>query len=211
MKIRYFAIIACLTLTLLAGCDKKTPSPQNPRAKAPPPRQKTKGELLADAAAKQVGKTVTYDPTYVGLAYPGGDVPIDRGVCTDVVIRALRKFDVDLQLLIHEDMKSSFDSYPNLWNLKKPDPNIDHRRVPNIAAFLQRKNKALPLTRIATDYLPGDIVVWRFPDGRPHIGIVSNAPSTTKGRHKIVHNAGAGAQIQDVLFAWEITGHFRWF
>jgi uncharacterized protein YijF (DUF1287 family) len=215
MKAPYVAIAIGVVLILSWGCDDKSePSDQDVSTPAPvsePSRPPTKSHLVAAAAMDQVGKTTTYDPAYVKLAYPGGDVPIDRGVCTDVVVRALRKLGVDLQVLIHEDMTASFESYPNLWNLKRPDPNIDHRRVPNIATFLRRKGKAIAVNDNAADYLPGDIVVWRFPDGRPHIGIVSNVLIENQTRHKMVHNVGAGACVQDVLFVYKIERHFRYF
>jgi hypothetical protein len=166
-------------------------------------------ERLAAAAADQIGKTTLYDPSYVKLAYPGGDVPMDRGVCSDVVVRALRETGMDLQALIHEDMKAAFDRCPKIWGLTRPDPNIDHRRVPNIATFFRRQGKALPVTREAADYRPGDIVAWKLGGGRPHIGVVSNTPAPGHRRYQMVHNIGAGAQLEDVLFACEITGHFR--
>jgi uncharacterized protein YijF (DUF1287 family) len=169
-----------------------------------------KNEALAYHAMKQVGVTKLYDPAYKTLAYPGGDVPLDRGVCTDVVIRALRKQKVDLQVLIHEDMLKSFSQYPQKWNLTKPDKNIDHRRVENIACYLKRKKKTLKVTDLAKDYKPGDIVTWQLMGGRPHIGIVSS--QIAKGeRYGMVHNIGNGAQLEDCLFAYKITGHFRYF
>jgi len=174
-------------------------------------RPKSKGELLAEAARAQVGVTVTYDPAYVKLAYPGGDVPADRGVCIDVVIRALRPLGADLQVLVHEDMTAAFGSYPKLWGLRRPDRNIDHRRVPNVATYLRRHGKAVAVTRNAEHYLPGDIVVWRLDNGRPHTGIVANETVAGTGRRKIIHNIGAGARVEDTLFAFEITGHFRYF
>ena len=170
-----------------------------------------KEDFLA-AAAAQIGRTVTYDPAYTTLSYPGGDVPISTGVCTDVVIRAFRRIGVDLQMEVHEDMKRSFPAYPHLWNLRSPDPNIDHRRVPNLMTWFKRRGKALPITREATDYQPADIVAWRIPDGRPHIGIVSSELSEQQPeRYKIIHNIGAGAQCEDRLFEFEIIGHYRYF
>ena len=172
---------------------------------------RSKAEQLALAAVEQVGKTTKYDPACVRLAYPGGDVPIDGGVCTDVIVRALRKVGVDLQSLIHEDMSAAFGSYPNLWGLSRPDPNIDHRRVPNIATFLRRKNKMVTVTHKAGDYLPGDIVVWKLSNGRKHMGVVSNVRVGETDRCKIVHNIGAGTVLQDALFGFVITHHFRYF
>lgn len=175
------------------------------------PERRTRGHLLADAAMGQVGTTTTYDSAYVRLDYPGGDVPMDRGVCTDVVVRALRKLGVDLQVLIHEDMTASFKSYPDLWGLRRPDRNIDHRRVPNIARYLHRKGKAVPITQDPENYLPGDIVVWRLSDGRLHMGIVSDTLVAGTPRHMIVHNMGAGARQEDHLFSFKIAEHFRYF
>jgi uncharacterized protein YijF (DUF1287 family) len=158
---------------------------------------------VIEGARRQVGKTLSYDPAYRRIAYPNGDVPLATGVCTDVVIRAYRHAGVDLQVLVHEDMKRSFSAYPKSWGLRKPDTNIDHRRVPNLATFLKRQGAALPVTKKAADYLPGDVVTWKLSSGVPHIGIVS-------GRSRVVHNIGNGAQEEDVLFAYELTGHFRW-
>jgi len=212
----------------VGGCGPKPETPRTipavtipadpPQASTPSVPQQTRpiepmgpSERLAAAAADQVGKTAVYDPSYVKLAYPGGDVPMDRGVCCDVVVRALRKMGGDLQVLIHEDMKGAFDQYPKIWGLKRPDPNIDHRRVPNIAAYFQRKGKAVPVTRVPSDYRPGDIVAWKLKGGRPHIGVVSNTMAAGTRRYQMVHNIGAGTQLEDVLFAYEITGHFRYF
>ncbi len=164
--------------------------------------------VLAGAKA-QVGKTLRYDGSYQRIAYPGGDVPIERGVCTDVVIRAFRAAGLDLQVLVHQDMKRNFSAYPKNWGLRAPDTNIDHRRVPNLATFFRRKGKAVPVTRNAADYKPGDLVTWRLSSGVPHIGLVSDV--RRGNRYLMVHNIGAGAQIEDVLFEYDVTGHFRWF
>jgi uncharacterized protein len=163
--------------------------------------------LVASALA-QVGVTTRYDGSYTRLAFPNGDVPLDRGVCTDVVIRAYRAIGIDLQQRVHDDMRANFPAYPNLWGLKRTDRNIDHRRVPNLARFFQRHDASLPISDDAGDYLPGDIVTWKLPSGVPHIGIVSDRPAG--GRPLIVHNIGAGTQLDDALFAFEITGHFRY-
>lgn len=165
---------------------------------------------LVTAARAQVGETLIYDPAYQRLDYPMGDVPRGRGVCSDVVIRTLRVAGVDLQVLVHEDMAQSFASYPPLWGLSRPDRNIDHRRVPNLAAYFKRQGKALPVTDDATDYQPGDIVAWRLANGRPHIGIVSDALAAD-GAPMIIHNIGWGTQEESGLFDYQITGHFRWF
>ena len=162
-------------------------------------------EKLLAAAHAQIGKTLSYDPAYTVLAYPGGDVPIERGVCSDVVIRAFRGTGLDLQKEIHEDMKRAFSAYPKNWDLKKPDANIDHRRVLNLMTFLKRRGKSLPVSQNAADYLPGDIVTCIVPPHLPHIMIVSDP-----ARRLVVHNIGQGAREEDRLFEFEITGHYRW-
>jgi uncharacterized protein YijF (DUF1287 family) len=164
--------------------------------------------MLAGAKA-QVGKTRGYDPSYRRLGYPGGDVPMETGVCSDVVIRAFRRAGLDLQVLVHEDMKRNFSAYPRNWGLRAPDTNIDHRRVPNLATFFRRKGRAVAGDLRTGDYQPGDIVTWRLSSGVPHIGIVSDIRRGE--RYLMIHNIGSGAQIEDVLFAYEVTGHFRWF
>jgi uncharacterized protein YijF (DUF1287 family) len=165
---------------------------------------------LVSAARAQVGETLIYDPGYQRLDYPMGDVPRGRGVCSDVVIRSLRAVDVDLQVLVHQDMKKNFADYPPFWGLDRPDRNIDHRRVPNLAAYLTRQGKAVPVTAVAADYQPGDIVAWRLASGRPHIGIVSDALAAN-GEPLIIHNIGWGTREESGLFDNAITGHFRWF
>jgi uncharacterized protein len=167
---------------------------------------------LVVAARKQVGVTVRYDPAYRTLEYPGGDVAADRGVCTDVIVRALRTARaVDLQKQVHEDMTAHWDAYPHTWQwrLSKPDANIDHRRVPNLMTYFQRAGFATPITRATPDYLPGDIVAWDLGRGILHIGIVSDARSVT-GVPLVIHNIGAGAREEDLLFRFTIIGHFRW-
>jgi uncharacterized protein YijF (DUF1287 family) len=166
-------------------------------------------EAVVQGALDQLGKTVSYDPAYVKLVYPGGDLPIERGVCSDVVIRAFRQAGVDLQVLVHEDMRRAFAQYPRLWGLKSTDRNIDHRRVPNLRTFFQRQGKNLPLDQ--RDYRPGDLLTWILPGNLPHIGIVSNLRSAASGRPLIVHNIGAGAQLEDMLERFELTGHYRFF
>ncbi len=158
---------------------------------------------LADAAVEQTGYTTRYDPRYVRLTYPGGDVPLDRGVCSDVVIRALRKVGVDLQKEVHEDMAEHFDAYPHLWG-SKLDRSIDHRRVANLMAYFQRQEKSLAISDRPRDYAAGDIVAWDLGGGVLHIGVV--AP-----RNSIVHNIGAGAKLEAKLFAWRVIGHYRYF
>ncbi|MGB0134161.1 DUF1287 domain-containing protein [Dokdonella sp.] len=168
------------------------------------------GEMLA-AAHSQVGVTVSYAPAYRRLSYPGGDVPMDRGVCTDVLVRALRAVDVDLQVEVHRDMRANFDAYPDHWGLKRPDPNIDHRRVPNLERFFMRMGKSLPLGTDAADFQPGDFVSWRLDGGQPHIGMVSGSLGANGRRPMIIHIIGNSVQVEDVLFDWKMTGHFRYF
>jgi len=165
---------------------------------------------ILEAAHGQVGVTRHYDGSYVRLDYPGGDVPLDRGVCTDVVIRALRAAGIDLQKEVHEDMRRDFAAYPRHWGLSRPDRNIDHRRVPNLETWLRRAGHALPVRGEDGDYRPGDLVSWRLPGGLPHIGIVSDQQAAS-GRPLVVHNIGAGTRVEDVLFAWPPVGHFRVF
>ncbi|MFZ0979091.1 MAG: DUF1287 domain-containing protein [Candidatus Acidiferrales bacterium] len=170
-------------------------------------------QKLVAAAIERTHHHVRYDPAYVRIPYPGGDVPADTGVCTDVIIRSYRAAGVDLQKEVHEDMVQNFSAYPRKWNwlLAHPDPNIDHRRVPNLAVFFSRKGETLPTTASAADYLPGDLVTWDLGGGVPHIGIVVDRRSAYSGRYMIVHNIGAGPQLEDVLFNWKITGHYRYF
>ncbi|NJS40156.1 MAG: DUF1287 domain-containing protein [Rhodobacteraceae bacterium] len=164
---------------------------------------------LTEAARSQVGVTVTYDPAYISLAFPGGDLPRDRGVCTDVVIRALRDgLGIDLQLAVNRDMKANFSAYPSLWGLSTTDRNIDHRRVPNLQTLLTRIGAGLPLTDAPTPYLPGDIVTWTLPGNLAHIGIVSDRLGKD-GTPLILHNIGAGTAEEDILFTYPMTGHYR--
>jgi uncharacterized protein YijF (DUF1287 family) len=166
-------------------------------------------EDLVEAARIQVGKTVAYDPRYQELGYPNGDIPMDRGVCSDVVVRAMRaSLDLDLQRLVHEDMRSNFTEYPRRWGLKQPDKNIDHRRVPNLRTYFQRSGWALEVSNRAADYRPGDIVTCTVPLHRPHIMIVSDRKNR-EGIPLVIHNIGAGVQEEDRLFEFEITGHYR--
>lgn len=161
------------------------------------------------AARAQIGLTRIYDPSYVRLDYPRGDVPLERGVCTDVVVRALRRaLDVDLQQLVHEDMKSAFSQYPRIWGLKTPDRNIDHRRVPNLQCYFHRRRWSIPVTAEGQDYLPGDVVTCTVPPNRPHMMIVSDR-ITRHGLPFVIHNIGRGTTEEDRLFAFPLTGHYR--
>lgn len=166
---------------------------------------------IVDAARRQVGITVRYDPAYRALKYPGGDVPADRGVCTDVVVRALRTARaLDLQKAVREDMTANWDAYPHpwRWRLSKPDANIDHRRVPNLMTWFQRAGYARPASRAAADYLPGDIVAWNLGRGILHIGIVSDRTGAT-AIPLVIHNIGAGTREEDILFRFDIIGRYR--
>lgn len=167
---------------------------------------------LLESAVEQTTLTKIYDPTYIVIPYPNGDIPIEKGVCTDVVIRAFRKEGVDLQREVHEDMTANFAVYPKKWNLPKPDTNIDHRRVPNLQTFFTRKGKSFPITDKAENYKPGDVVAWDL-DGKglTHIGLVSNIFSKETKRYLIIHNIGGGTQAEDRIFDWKIIGHYRYF
>jgi uncharacterized protein len=195
-----------LTIAFAAYQTDRLPAPTETIAVSSPKIQ----QLLTNAQT-QTQKTNSYDPAYVAIAYPNGDVPIETGVCTDVVIRGFRGAGVDLQQVVHEDMLKHFSEYPQEWGLSNPDPNIDHRRVPNLMRYFERQGKALPVTRNAADYLPGDVVTWDLGEGNWHTGLVSNLKSRLTGRSLIIHNVGVGASQQDVLFAWPILGHYRYF
>ena len=164
---------------------------------------------FALAAEERATHRVIYDPSYVRLDYPMGDVPAHTGVCTDLVIRSYRAVGVDLQQEVHEDMTRRFGEYPKIWGLKRPDPNIDHRRVPNLETFLTRQGAALTISSDPGAYQPGDIVTWRLADNRPHMGVVTTRKSAG-GVPLIAHNIGWGPQVEDMLFDLEIHGHFRW-
>jgi len=167
---------------------------------------------LVAAAVERTHHSVRYDPAYVRIPYPGGDVPADTGVCTDEVIRSYRAMGVDLQKEVHEDMMRNFSAYPRKWHWLSghPDTNIDHRRVPNLMVFFQRHGETLPITGVADDYRPGDLVTWDLGGGVPHIGIVVDRKGAS-GRDMIVHNIGEGPRMEDVLFHWKITGHYRYY
>ncbi len=160
------------------------------------------------SAKRQIGVTVSYDPAYRELTYPGGDVPMHTGVCSDVIVRALREQGIDLQKEVHEDMKRDFAAYPQKWGLKKPDSNIDHRRVPNLMTYFRRKGYSQSRSEKPSDFDPGDIIAWDLGGGVTHIGIVSDRRSA-KGVPLVVHNIGRGTQEEDILFGFRIIGHFR--
>lgn len=166
---------------------------------------------LSDAALERTKHTVIYNGSYVKIPYPNGDVPANMGVCTDVVVRAYRQLGIDLQQKVHEDMKRNFSQYPSkrLWGLKSTDTNIDHRRVANLRVFFKRHGKSLPVSDNAKDYRPGDLVTWMLPGNLPHIGIVTDKVSAS-GIPKIVHNIGLGPKLENMLFDYRITGHYRY-
>jgi uncharacterized protein len=165
---------------------------------------------LSEAALELTQDKVAYDPAYRSIPYPNGDVPKDKGVCTDVVIRAYRKLGIDLQKEVHEDMKANFSRYPTRWGLTRPDTNIDHRRVPNLEVFFERKGQKIAVTQNAADYKTGDIVTWMLGGRLPHIGIVTHKKSPDRRRPMIVHNVGGGQVLEDCLFSYPIVGHFRY-
>lgn len=162
--------------------------------------------------AEELPRLVIYDPAYRQIAYPNGDVPTNYGVCSDVVIRSYRKIGIDLQQLVHEDMKANFSKYPSqrIWGLRKTDTNIDHRRVPNLEVFFSRKGTNKPITKDTKDYVPGDIVTWRLDNGRPHIGVVTSVKAADKKNYLIMHNIGYGQVAEDILFKWKIIGHYSY-
>jgi uncharacterized protein len=213
--VRLLLLICILTAT---GCHDETHGikrgpavPPQPIVKPLPDNSSPQLKQMLDGAIAQAGVTTGYDPSYVALDYPNGDVPENTGVCSDVVVRAFRKAGVDLQKEIHEDMKAARSEYPNKWGANNPDRNIDHRRVLNLMTYFTRQRKALPISSTAADYQPGDIIAWELTSGVDHIGIVTNMVSGSEDRYLIVHNIGAGARIEDVLFAWTIKGHYRFF
>jgi uncharacterized protein YijF (DUF1287 family) len=169
----------------------------------------TRQEKLSNAALMLTNDLVVYDPSYFIIDYPNGDVPKGIGVCTDVVIRTFRKIGVDLQQEVHEDMKQHFERYPKLWGLKKPDSNIDHRRVPNLMTFFSRKGTVKTISKNPKDYVPGDIICWSLGKGITHTGMVVNKKSEDGKRFLIVHNIGSGQIIEDCLFDYRIIGHYQ--
>lgn len=169
-------------------------------------------KALVAAARERAYQTVRYDPGYMRIGYPGGDVPPDAGVCKDEVIRSYRAVGIDLQVEVHKDIVAHFRDYPasRIWRQRRPDTNIDHRRVPNLMMFFEHKGEHLPLSRRPQDYTPGDLVAWDLGNGHTHIGIVVDVPGSS-GRYDVLHNIGEGPKIEDVLFEWKIIGHYRYF
>lgn len=170
----------------------------------------TENKTLSDCALELTKQQVVYDPGYFSIDYPNGDIPPGKGVCTDVIIRAYRKMGIDLQKLVHEDMKANFSNYPNNWGLSTTDKNIDHRRVPNLMTFFKRMGAELPITENPKDYKPGNVVAWNLGGGLTHIGIVVDKKSSDGKRYLIVHNIVAGQVLEDCLFSYKIIGHYRY-
>jgi uncharacterized protein len=191
------ALPAGLSLFSVAGCA---------RARVP---VEGKAAQLLKGAHGQISQTLTYDPAYTRIPYPNGDVPVVKGVCTDVVVRAYRAIGIDLQQRVHEDMAANFRLYPKTWGLSRPDSNIDHRRVPNLQVFLARFGQSLPVSQNPEDYRPGDLIT-NLPGGRTHIAIVSDARSQLSGRLMVIQNIGFGAQLDDDLLSYAMTGHYRY-
>jgi hypothetical protein len=179
-----------------------------PGATAPRSRPSAFIQRLLEGAHAQVGVTLYYDGSYRPITFPGGDVPLERGVCADVLVRAYRSAGIDLQALVHRDMQRAFEEYPRQWGLSRPDPNIDHRRVANLVTFFRRHGEVLPLSSRPEEYEPGDIVTWRLPSGRPHIGLVSDR--SRGGRPLVIHNLRTGVKVEDTLFSYPVTGHYRY-
>ncbi len=213
-------LFSLLLFSLACRSDNKTSETKTPNSIFTPTVEKPKLaavsspeiKKLLESANEQTNLTKSYDPNYTVIAYPNGDVPIEKGVCTDVVIRAFRSAGVDLQKEVHEDMAAHFVDYPQKWNLKSPDANIDHRRVPNLQKFFTRRGKSLPITENGADYRPGDVVAWDLDGkGMTHIGLVSNVWNETTQRFSLIHNIGGGAIFDDRIFDWKIIGHYRYF
>jgi len=205
-SVRLFALLAVATVAAFAHVAAQSDSQQSA----------TRAEFLHQLVAAAIERThhvVRYDPAYVRIPYPNGDVPADTGVCTDEIIRSYRAVGIDLQKEVHEDMQRNFSAYPRKWHwmLAGADTSIDHRRVPNLMIFFSRKGQTLKISSDAADYSPGDLVTWDLGGNVPHIGILVDQKSPQSGRYLIVHNIGQGPKMEDVLFHWKITGHYRYF
>ena len=212
-----FAMMPIIGAMFFSGCLRERFQPSTRNAALPqtvvkpfPADASPQLKQLVESAIDQTKVTTGYDPSYVGIDYPGGDVPLETGVCSDVVVRSFRKVGIDLQKEIHDDMTRAWSVYPKKWGAARPDSNIDHRRVLNLMTYFDRQGKMLPITRNRDDYLPGDIVTWDLSTGIEHIGIVVNTWSDAGKGYMIVHNIGAGARSEDVLLNWKITGHNRY-
>jgi uncharacterized protein YijF (DUF1287 family) len=203
----------CIVLIALSffSCNQKE-SNKLAFTNTPKTAVKTFEEKLSEAAISIIDPSIDYDPAYFSIKYPNGDIPANKGVCTDVVIRSYRKLGIDLQKEVHEDMVENFSKYPNLkkWGMTKTDTNIDHRRVPNLEVFFERKGTKLPVSEDPKDYKTGELVTWMINDKLPHIGIIINKKSEDGKRNLIVHNVGGGQVLEDCLFEYKIVGHYRY-
>lgn len=206
MKFPYTLLI----IFLFFSCNQKEKS--NTFSQTTPTAAKNFAEKLSNAAISIIDPSIDYDPAYFSIEYPNGDVPKNKGVCTDVIIRSYRKLGIDLQKEVHEDMIENFSKYPNLekWGMTKTDTNIDHRRVPNLEIFFERNGQKLSVTQDPKDYKTGEIVTWLINNKLPHIGIVTSKKSSDGKRNLIVHNVGNGQVLQDCLFEYKIVGHYRY-
>lgn len=204
MKRLYFLLLFSLFVT----CQRK----ESKNIAVTNQRSKDFSEKLSEAAIAIIDPSIDYDPSYFKIDYPNGDIPKNKGVCTDVIIRSYRKLGIDLQKEVHEDMLENFSLYPNLkkWGMTSTDTNIDHRRVPNLEVFFERKGIKLPVTENAEDYKTGELVTWMIKDKLPHIGIITNKKSQDGKRNLIVHNVGNGQVLEDCLFEYKIVGHFKY-
>ncbi len=210
-------LVLALALVLVGACQQRRvagrlkPPEQQTETRALPANSSAQLKSVIEGAIDQVGKTTSYDASYQSIKYPNGDVPLETGVCSDVIVRAFRKGEIDLQKEVHEDMKDNFSAYPTRWGLSQTDANIDHRRVPNLQTFFTRKGKSLSTGGSSDNFLPGDVVTWDLGGGIDHVGVIVNVWYKPSQRYLIVHNIGAGTRMEDVLFAWKITGHYRYF
>jgi uncharacterized protein YijF (DUF1287 family) len=219
---RLTALAACLLLIAFAGCERSnhrraailavsTPTPTPPVVRPLPADAAPQLKQFLESAVAQSEITTGYDPSYVKIDYPNGDVSSDTGVCSDVVVRAFRNVGVDLQKEVHEDMQRAWADYPRRWGARGTDTNIDHRRVLNLMKYFERQGKSQPLTDDRADYKPGDVVAWQLSEGVEHIGIVTNLSSQPDKHYLIVHNIGGGVRVEDGLLSWKIIGHYRYF
>ena len=211
-------IVICLMMIGAISCQRPSQSravaevvPPPSVARPLPANASSQLKQFVDAAIEQSKVTTGYDPSWVKIDYPNGDVPSETGVCSDVIVRAFRQAGIDLQKEVHEDMTRAWSEYPRKWGASGTDTNIDHRRVLNLTTWFDRQGKSLPITNDRADYLPGDVVAWDLSEGHEHIGILTNLSSEPDKHYLIVHNIGAGARVEDVLLAWKIIGHYRYF
>lgn len=212
------AVAFAMLVATLAACEPSAPAtsrqPAREAQSSPAPHPSPLApdvRAVVEAARARTLANESYDPTYYSIAYPGGDVPDDRGVCTDVVVRAYRHIGIDFQVLVHEDMRTDFSAYPRIWGLRAPDRNIDHRRVPNLQTYLERQGASRPISSSPADYPAGDLVTWMLPGNLPHIGIVSDRKVAGGDRPLVLHNIGWGTSEDDILMSYPITGHYRFY